>query len=186
MENKSGDGEKERERKTLDRISLTERKSLVVIHLRDTHRYRRNRLCSERKPAWKLDERSFQVVPKFDSRGIGRLSHGPGILRVQKRFTGHRQPVAHFSPPPPHTQLDSTTHETSSIDRSIDRVHPNSKYISDFQFIEFDSIHAKKSCRQSFRNQLAVCLLANMNIRYFWRREFYRKLSITFFIVFPL
>lgn len=126
MENKSGDGEKERERKTLDRISWTERKSLVVIHLRDTHRYRRNRLCSERKPAWKLDERSFQVVPKFDSRGIGRLSHGPGILRVQKRFTGHRRPVAHFSPPPPHTQLDSTTHETSPIDRSIDRVHPNS------------------------------------------------------------
>ena len=47
--------EKEREREREKNIGsnlLDGEKSLVILtHLRDTHRYRRNRLCSERKPA---------------------------------------------------------------------------------------------------------------------------------------
>lgn len=135
-----------------------------------------------------MGERSFQVVLKSrdSSRGIGRLSHGPGILRVQKRFTGHRRPIAHFSPPTLR-QLDPTTNETSSIDRSIVQslFPPNSNI---FPIL----IHriAKNRCnrvanyRRTFRNQLTVCLLANMNIRYFWRPEFTANCPLRFLMFF--
>lgn len=69
VENKRGNGKREKRKKkknrkkTLDRIS-SDGKISRYSHLRDTHRYRRNTLCSERKPAWKLDERSFRSCPE--------------------------------------------------------------------------------------------------------------------------
>lgn len=77
--------ERKRKKKNIGSNLFNARKTSRYSHLRDTHRYRRNRLCSERKPAWKLDERCFDGVLKsrYSYHRFGRLlSHGRCILRV--------------------------------------------------------------------------------------------------------
>lgn len=40
-------------------IRHKQKKASWIAHLRYSHRYRQSKLCSGRKPAWKLDRRSF-------------------------------------------------------------------------------------------------------------------------------